>query len=101
MPKELFPEAVENRCNARQKPGEPRPPRYAAERLLWLVRADGTTSCARMTNVSRDGFGLKVSETLDVGERVILRGGPGDLPAEIRWSEAGRAGGVFLLPDYS
>jgi hypothetical protein len=52
-----------------------------------------------MTNVSRDGFGLKISERLDIGERVILRGGPGDLPAEIRWSDGDRAGGRFLLPD--
>ena len=80
---------------------EPRACRYPADRLLWLVRADGSVSCATMTNVSRDGFGLKVTKAPDVGERVILRGGPGDVPAEIRWSTGDRAGGVFVIPNYN
>jgi hypothetical protein len=77
---------------------EPRPSRYGVDQLLWLVRQDGAVTCATMTNVSRDGFGIKVSQRLTIGERVVLRGGAGDLPAQIRWSEDDRAGGVFLIP---
>lgn len=73
--------------------------RYAAEQLLWLVRADGARWSATMINVSRAGFGLKVSHVLRPGERVLLRGGAGDIPAEIRWSTKESAGGVFILPD--
>ena len=78
---------------------EPRPSRYAAHQSLWLVRADGAISYATMTNVSRDGFGLTVSPAPASGERVILRGGAGDIPAEIRWSAGDRAGGLFTLPE--
>jgi len=78
---------------------EPRPSRYAAHQPLWLVRAGGAISCATMINVSRDGFGLSVSPAPATGERVILRGGAGDIPAEIRWSAGDRAGGLFTLPE--
>lgn len=77
-----------------------RPCRYAVDQLLWLVRADGAVSCATMINVSRDGFGLKVSKSLAVGERIILRGGAGDIPGEVRWSTDDRAGGLFVQPNY-
>lgn len=78
---------------------EPRPCRYPADQLLWLLAGDGSVACAAMTNVSRDGFGLRVSPAPKSGERVILRGGAGDIPAEIRWSAGDRAGGLFLRPD--
>lgn len=78
---------------------EPRPCRYPADQLVWLLGRDGSVGCAEMINVSRDGFGLRVSPAPNSGERVILRGGAGDIPAEIRWSAGDRAGGVFLRPD--
>ena len=87
-------------CQGQAPSYQPRPPRYSADRLLWLVRADGSVSLATMTNVSRDGFCLKVSRAPSAAERVILRGGAGDLPGEIRWSDGDRAGGVFVMPDY-
>jgi hypothetical protein len=90
------------RCGLKVQPAcyNPRPPRYPADRTLWLVRADDSVSFATMINVSRDGFGLKVSKRLGEGERVILRGGAGDIPAEIRWSDGDRAGGLFIPPRY-
>ena len=77
-----------------------RPGRYAVNQLLWLVGCDGAVSSATMINVSRDGFGLKISRSLRVGERVILRGGAGDIPGEIRWSTDEFAGGIFVQPNY-
>lgn len=78
---------------------ERRAPRFPAHQLVWLVRESGAVSCATMINVSRKGFGLRVSSAPASGERVILRGGAGDIPAEIRWSDEARAGGLFMLPD--
>jgi hypothetical protein len=86
-------------CSRAKKAYEPRPSRYAAHQLLWLVREDGSVSCATMINVSRDGFGLRVSSPPARGEHVMLRGGAGDIPAGIRWSTADRAGGLFMLPE--
>ena len=100
MRDQLLPGAAECGLQVQQRAFEPRSSRYGVSRLVWLVRADGRVSCAEMTNVSRDGFGLKVTQAPESGERVILRGGPGDIPAEIRWSEGNRAGGIFLLPKY-
>jgi hypothetical protein len=42
---------------------------------------------------------LRISETVPIGEHVFLRVDRyGDFPAQIRWSFAGEAGGVFLQP---
>jgi hypothetical protein len=73
--------------------------RYPVSQLLWLVRADGGRSCATMIDVSRRGFGLRISHPPASGERVLLSGGLGDVPGQIRWSADGRAGGVFMPPD--
>jgi len=73
--------------------------RYPAERLIWLIGANGERSSARMINVSRRGFGLTVSRPVAAGERVLLDAGAGNIPAEIRWCADRRAGGVFLLPN--
>jgi hypothetical protein len=73
--------------------------RYPVHQLLWLVSADGRRSCATMVDVSRRGFGIRTSHPPASGERVVLSGGLGDIPGEIRWSADGRAGGVFMPPD--
>ena len=86
------------RRNSLNNSYEPRPCRYPADQLLWLLGNEGLIACAAMTNVSRDGFGLRVTPAPKSGERVILRGGAGDIPAEIRWSAGDRAGGIFLRP---
>ncbi len=86
-------------CSPLRSSYEPRPCRYPADQLVWLLARDGSVACAAMTNVSRDGFGLRFSPAPKSGERVILRGGAGDIPAEIRWSAGDRAGGLFLRPD--
>jgi hypothetical protein len=102
MHDESAPGAAEDKPS--QRPGLksfclPRASRYAADQLLWLVRADGSISCATMINVSRRGFGLRVSCAPASGERVVIRGGAGDIPAEIRWTDGDRAGGLFVRPD--
>jgi hypothetical protein len=89
-----------NRLTSARPSFEPRPSRYAVDQLVWLVGADGRVSSATMVNVSRDGFGLKVSHPQVVGERIVLRGGAGDVPGEIRWTSGDRAGGVFVQPRY-
>jgi hypothetical protein len=75
---------------------EPRPLRFAISQSVLLVRADGTESSATFMNVSQHGFGLKVTDAPAVGERVLLRGAAGDVPAEVRWTKCDEAGGIFL-----
>ncbi len=75
---------------------EPRPTRFGISHPVMLVRADGSEFQATITNVSQDGFGLKVRNRLLVGENVLLRGELGDVPAQVRWAGDNGAGGVFL-----
>jgi len=42
---------------------------------------------------------MKTEKVPSIGERVIIRGEAGDVPAEVRWAHDGDAGGVFLPPD--
>ena len=90
--------AIDRRASARTADDREHS-RYPVHQLLWLVRADGGRSCATMVDVSRRGFGLRISHPPASGERVVLSGGLGDVPGEIRWSADGRAGGVFVVPD--
>jgi hypothetical protein len=77
---------------------ESRPPRFGISQRVVLVRADGRTSSATIANISQTGFGLKVTDTPSVGERVSIRGEAGDVPAQIYWALENAAGGVFLQP---
>jgi hypothetical protein len=77
---------------------EPRPPRFGLHQRSTLVRANGAESPATVVNVSQVGFCLKVADTPLVGEKVMLRGGAGEVPAQIRWAHGNDAGGIFLPP---
>ena len=64
-----------------------------------LVLSDGSEQQVTITDVSSGGFHLRISESVPIGEHVFLRVDRyGDFPAQIRWSFAGEAGGVFLQP---
>jgi hypothetical protein len=78
---------------------EPRAFRIGIIQSAVLVRADGAESAVTITNVSQSGFCMKAADQLGAGERVILRGEAGDVPAEVRWTRGHDAGGVFLPPD--
>jgi hypothetical protein len=78
---------------------EPRAFRIGIKHAAVLVRADGTESPATLTNVSQSGFCMEAEVLPGVGERIMFRGEAGDVPAEVRWSSDGGAGGVFLPPD--
>jgi len=77
---------------------EPRPPRFGIHHPSILVRADGTETPVVIINISQSGFRLKMVETPLIGERVVLRGDVGDVPAQIRWTLGDTAGGYFLRP---
>jgi len=77
---------------------ESRPSRFRIDHPALLVRTDGVESPATITNISQNGFRLKVANPPTAGERVLLRGELGDIPIEIRWAVGSGAGGVFLQP---
>ena len=77
---------------------EPRPPRFGIHHDSTLVRADGTELPVVITNISQTGFRLTIGETPLIGEKVVLRGEVGDVPAQIRWALGDTAGGTFLRP---
>lgn len=83
-----------------RQPGQvPRAQRIAVEHRAVLVRADGAKSDVVVTDISKAGFRLKVTDTPNIGEHVSLRVERyGDFPAQIRWALGGEAGGVFLEP---
>ena len=78
---------------------EPRAFRIGIDHSAVLVRADGAESPVTITNVSQSGFCMKAEDAPAAGERVIIRGEAGDVPAEVRWAQGGDAGGVFVQPD--
>jgi hypothetical protein len=77
---------------------EPRSPRFGIHHDSTLVRADGTELPVVIVNISHSGFRLKMGETPLIGEKVLLRGEVGDVPAQIRWALGDTAGGYFLRP---
>ena len=77
---------------------EPRSPRFGIHQDSTLVRADGTELPVVIVNISQSGFRLEMSETPLIGEKVMLRGEVGDVPAQIRWALGDTAGGYFLRP---
>ena len=78
---------------------EPRAFRIGIDHSAVLVRADGAESPVTITNVSQSGFCMKAEDVPAAGERVIIRGEAGDVPAEVRWARGRDAGGVFVQPD--
>lgn len=79
-------------------PGEPvaRRERRPANLRGFVVFADGSAVDVQLTDLSYDGCGVSCPDPLKVGEKLklsILRRGA--IEAEVRWSEAGRAGLVF------
>lgn len=83
-----------------RQPGEiKRGPRVATDLKGTLLRPDGTEIPVIITDISKDGFKLKCSLQLLIGERVDLcMPKTGDVPVQIRWAVGGEAGGVFLAP---
>ena len=79
---------------------EPRALRLAINHPAVLVRADGAESSVTITEVSQTGFRMKAPEVPSAGERIIIRGASGDVPAEVRWALGEVAGGMFLPPDH-
>lgn len=81
-------------------PGEiSRAARVSVSHDALLVLSDGSEQKVTITDVSSGGFHLQTSDSVPIGEHVFLRVDRyGDFPAQIRWSFAGEAGGVFLEP---
>lgn len=76
-----------------------RPPRVAAMHDAILIDSDGGQLPVVITDISASGFRLRASETLVIGEKVLLRVDKyGDFPAQIRWAMGHNAGGAFLEP---
>ena len=77
---------------------EPRPPRFGIHHPSTVVRPDGSEVPAVIINISQSGFRLKIAQTPLIGEKVMLRGDLGDVPAQIRWALGDTAGGYFIRP---
>ena len=76
-----------------------RAPRVLTNHSATVIDGGGTEFAATVTDISREGFRLSCSETLQIGEFIHLRVPRyGDFPAQIRWALANEAGGVFLEP---
>lgn len=81
-----------------RQPGlTPRPPRVTIAQRTILVDADGAELEATVTNVSKDGFRVRIKRELPVGAQVMLKNSRyGDVAGQIIWSVANEAGGIFI-----
>lgn len=74
-------------------------PRIALREDAQLIDSDGGIAAVVLTDISKEGFRLEASETLEIGEQVNLRVARfGDFLAQIKWARAHEAGGIFLGP---
>ncbi len=76
-----------------------RAPRVASHLRATLIDSNGRELAGIVTDISKNGFRVKVEEPLMIGECVQVRVDRyGDFPAQIRWALDHEAGGVFLTP---
>jgi hypothetical protein len=65
----------------------------------WACRADGSRQTVVVTDISRGGCQIRTDTAYEVGEVITLEHEVlGKLPAEVRWSCAGRFGMQFVSP---
>ena len=93
--------------NAQNPIGEPAPEgvdergdaRIATSSQTAALCRDGRRRLVRLVNLSRTGAMIRNSDALTVGEHVSLQLiDHGEVDAEVRWAEDGRAGLHFACP---
>ena len=86
---EPAPEGIDERADAR----------IATSSQTAALCRDGRRRLVRLVNLSRTGAMIRNSDALAVGDRVTLQLiDHGEVEAEVRWAEDGRAGLHFACP---